>query len=117
MTTSERLWQRLGDVDLVFLWIRELSDDTESRARSTAVDEVNFPLFVATTRDPANFQTPGFERGGVSLLVSPELTVRLVADRGLPLPVLSAMIKKLLTNIVTRIGLRTHDLNLLKEAD
>lgn len=92
----ESLWRQVACDGWVIVWLLELDPDDRGGCWRSELREVRMPLFVITTRDGTNFGRPGFERGGVSLLLDPDLTVRVSVPPGLPLPTLSTLIKRVI---------------------
>ncbi|MEE8143544.1 MAG: hypothetical protein V3T77_10630, partial [Planctomycetota bacterium] len=94
--SCQRLWSQLKLNNLVFLWLVELGSGEVGGPLRRAIGSPTMPLFVAATRYGDNFLVPGFERGGVTMLIDPRLRVRMVVLPGIPLPVLKNKITGLI---------------------
>ncbi|MGE3164230.1 MAG: hypothetical protein AB7O52_04950 [Planctomycetota bacterium] len=90
----EAIWRQVASEELVVVWLLEVDPGDRSAEWRSELREVRMPLFVITTRDATNFGRPGFERGGVSLLLDPDLFVRASVPPGLPLPTLGHVVRE-----------------------
>ena len=84
----ERLWTLLEPERLLFLWILELDHGERAERLTRFIGDPTFPLIVASTRGEDSFAVPGFETGGVHLLIDGQMILRQVWNSVIPLPVM-----------------------------
>lgn len=92
--SCERLWNQVASDRLVIVWLLELSSEDPGEQWKGQLRQVRMPLFVITTRDERNFGRPGFDRGGVTLFLDPDLELRASIPPVVPLPILHGFIAK-----------------------